>query len=165
MKYIRTFIILFAILGLLAGCKTTEENYRNAYQTAVAKQNEGYTAEEIALMRHEEAIPRTVYKGDSIPLRGVYVNTVKLDPPVPAASRYNVVVASFKQRFNATSAMDRLRDGGYPEAFLLIDKDQNFFVAASTTNSLDSAVTTLRQLEKASPVACRSPFPYILRRP
>ena len=94
------------LIALLPGvffnsCKTSEENYKKAYQAAVEKQNEGYTDEEILSMAREEAIPRTVFNGDSIPMKGVYVNTVKLDPPVAAALRYNVIVATFKQKFNA----------------------------------------------------------------
>lgn len=146
-------------------CKTTEANYKKAYEAAVEKQNEGYTDEEITAMAREEAIPKTVYKGDSIPMRGVYVNTVKLDPPVATALRYNVVVASFKQRFNAMSVLSRLQAAGYDNCRLLIDKDQLYYVAASTTDSLDDAVATLRQLKDSSPVALKPPFPYILRRP
>ena len=81
-------------------------------------------------MNKEEAIPRTVFRGDSIPLRGMHVNTVKLDPPVDAALRYNVVVASFKQKFNAMSVMTRLRDAGYSNALLLVDRDLKYYVTA-----------------------------------
>ena len=93
------------------------------------------------------------------------MNTVKLDPPVAAASRYNVIVATFKQKFNAMSVLDRLRDSGYDDGRLLIDRDQTYYVAASTTDTLARAVETLRQLQKSSPVAMKSPCPYILRRP
>lgn len=159
--------ILSGLLILLSvsSCKTSEENYKKAYQAAVEKQNEGYTDEEIISMAREEAMPRTLFNGDSIPLKGVYVNTVKLDPPVAPASRYNVVVATFKQKFNAMSVLDRLRQGGYPDSRLLIDKDQTYYVSAFTTDTLPEAVATLRQLEGASPVAMKSPCPYILRKP
>lgn len=163
-----TLTVIAATILLMSGataCKTTEENYRKAYEAAVEKQNEGYTEEEILNMAREEAIPRTVFNGDSIPMKGVYVNTVKLDPPVAAALRYNVVVATFKQKFNAMSVLDRLRHGGYSDGRLLIDKDQTYYVAAYTTDTLKNAVETLRSLEKSSPVAMKSPCPYILRKP
>jgi len=167
---LRTSTIIFVAATIIIGfalpsCKTTEENYRKAYEATVDKQNEGYTAQELSEMAREEAIPRAVYKGDSIPLKGVYVNTVKLDPPVASALRYNVVVATFKQKFNAMSVLSRLREAGYENCRLLIDKDQLYYVAASTTGSLDDAVTTLRNLQESSPVTMRPPFPYILRRP
>lgn len=158
------------LVALLPGvffnsCKTSEENYKKAYLAAVEKQNEGYTDEEILSMAREEAIPRTVFNGDSIPMKGVYVNTVKLDPPVAAALRYNVIVATFKQKFNAMSVLDRLRQKGYDDGRLLIDREQTYYVAASTTDSLANAVKTLRELQESSPVAMKSPCPYILRKP
>lgn len=157
--------ILLAFAALLSSCKTSEENYRKAYEAAVEKQNEAYTGEEISLMAREEAIPKTLFRGDSIPMKGVYVNTVKLDPPVAAALRYNVVVATFKQQFNAKSVLDRLRQAGYPDGRLLIDRDQTYYVAPLSTDSLSEAVTALRRLQSSSPVPLRSPFPYILRKP
>lgn len=160
-----TLLLLTAVLWQATSCKTSEENYKRAYQAAVEKQNEGYTDEEILNMAREEAIPRTLYNGDSIPLRGAYVNTVKLDPPVSPALRYNVIVATFKQRFNAMSVLDRLRSGGYPDGRLLIDKDQTYYVAACTTDTLANAVDALREIEKSSPVRMKPPCPYILRRP
>jgi hypothetical protein len=168
MKTLRiTIASLLAALTIcgITSCKTTEDNYRKAYEAAVEKQNEGFTEEELLSMTQEEAIPRTVYKGDSIPLKGQYVNTVKLDSTTVAAKRFNVVVATFKQRFNATSVYKRFLEAGYPDACLLIDKDQTYYVAAQTTNSLDDAVATLRALQSASPVPMRTPCPYILRKP
>ena len=73
---IRRFIplIVVAAIGAAAftGCKTTEANYQAAYEKALAKRTEGLTEEELAGFRREEAMPKTVYKGDSIPLKGMY---------------------------------------------------------------------------------------------
>lgn len=156
-------MLLLATLTLQA-CKTTEENYRAAYDVAKAKKDEGLTNEEITGMLREEAMPKSVYKGDSIPLKGLYVRYVEggIDD---RALRYNVVAASFMQQFNAHSVFTRLRDGGYPNPVILEDKDGRYYVAALTTASLDTAVATLRQLQSASPVSLRPPYPYILERP
>lgn len=157
--------MLLALASMLPSCKTSEDNYRKAYQAAVGKRNEAYTGEEVSLMAREEAIPRTLFRGDSIPMKGLHVNTVKLDPPVEVARRYNVVVASFKQQFNAKSVLSRLREAGYPDGRLLIDRDQNYYVAPVSTDSLAEAVDALRRFQSSSPVPVRSPFPYILRKP
>ena len=79
--------MLLVLASMLPSCKTSEDNYRKAYQAAVEKQNEAYTGEEVSLMAREEAIPRTLFRGDSIPMKGLHVNTVKLDPPVEVARR------------------------------------------------------------------------------
>ena len=165
-KYIK-YLFPVAVIALLSAtsCKTTEANYRKAYEAAVEKQNEGYTSGEIAAMAREEAIPRTVYKGDSIPLKGEYVNTVKSDPPVSAAKRYNVVVATFKQKFNAQSVAKRLTEAGYTDVRLLIDRHQQYYVNAFSSDSLDEAVAFLRRITANPPMPLRSPCPYILRKP
>lgn len=105
-------IPLLLSLSLLISCKTTEENYRSAYEVAKARQTEGLTDREIAAMQREESLPKVVYKGDSIPLKSVYVKWVE-GGAGGTALRYNVVVNSFKQQFNARSVLMRLRDAGY----------------------------------------------------
>ncbi len=158
--------IFFAIaaLGLLAaGCRTTEKNYREAYEKALEKRDEGLTAEERLALERERATPKSVYRGDSIPLKAMWVNTVA-ETSASAAKEYNVVTGSFRQQFNATSAMKRLREGSYPGAFLLIDAEKNFIVAARTTESLDSAVAALDTLREKSPIPLRAPYPFILRK-
>ena len=156
--------MILAALGLLAaGCRTTEKNYREAYEKALEKRDEGLTLEERLAIEREQSTPESVYKGDSIRLKAMWVNTVA-DTRKTAALEYSVVTGTFRQRFNANSAMERLRAGGYPEAFLLVDGDKNFIVAASTTASLDTAVSRMRALETASPIPLRPPDPFILRK-
>jgi len=153
-------------LSLLSACKTTEENYQKAYEAAREKRLEGLTQEEIDGFRREEAMPKAVYKGDSIPLKGMYVKCVEGGADGKAL-RYNVIVASFRQQFNARSVMKRLADAGYSGAVLLSDADKRFYVGALTTDSLDLAVAELKRLraDGKSPVALKEPFPYILKRP
>lgn len=165
----RLYIILIALVAagvcLFHSCKTNEENYRRAYETASQRQNAAYTSDEIELMAAEEAIPRTLYRGDSIPLKGMWVNTVKIDSTTQRARRYNVVIGRYRQKFTAMSLLDRVKSQGYPGAVLLIDKEQAFYVAPLTTDTLDRAVEAWRQIGANPPVMLHSPFPYILRRP
>ncbi|MDE5940602.1 MAG: hypothetical protein K2H14_00665 [Muribaculaceae bacterium] len=149
------------LTAALQGCKTTEENYQRAYEIAKAKKTEGLTAEEVAGFKRETEMPKTVYKGDSIPLKVMYVSRVEGGENGRSA-RYNVIVASFRQRFNAMSAFGRLKEGGYPGAVLLADKDQRYYVGAVSTASLDSAVTVMGALKDSCPVAMQPSYPYIL---
>lgn len=164
-KLLLIAVTIWAAGSAFLGCKTTEENYRRAYETATAKQNAAYTDDEVGRMAAEEAIPRTVYKGDSIPMRGMWVNTVRLDSLSTRARRYNVVAGRYRQKFTAMSMVERFRHNGYDGALLLIDKDQLFYVAPLSTDTLDRAVEVWQQLSASSPVALQSPFPYILKRP
>jgi hypothetical protein len=165
MKLYASLMLAALTLTAVTSCKTTEENYKNAYEVALEKHNEGYTDDEIKNMAHEEAIPKTVYKGDSIPLKGAYVSTVKLDPPVSTTLQFNVVVATFKQKFNATSVMNRLKEAGYEDARLLIDRDQTYYVAATTSSTISDAVASLKEISAKAPISFHSPCPYILRKP
>ena len=150
--------------ALLAGCRTTEANYRAAYEKAVAKQNEGLTDEELQGFEREKAVPMSVYKGDSIPLQARYARTVAEDKSTTAAPRYNIVVAEFAQQFNAKSAAARARAAGYTDARVLIDNTNRYYVSAAATASLDSAVVLLRGTEANPPLPLRTPFPYILEK-
>lgn len=154
---------MFAAACMFTGCKTTEANYSAAYEIAKQKKDAGLTDEELAGFRREEAMPKTVYKGDSIPLKGMYVKRVE----GAQVHLYTVVAASFKQLFNARSVMKRLQEAGgeWSEPVLLQDpRDQRYYVGAFTTASLDSAVTAMRHLEASSPVTLTSPNPFILRK-
>lgn len=163
-KLVYSVAAIAVSFAVLTGCKTTEENYQRAYEVAKAKKTEGLTQAEIAGLQREEAMPKTVFKGDSIPLKGMYVRRV--DGGVNGvAMKYNVVVGSFKQDFNARSVFERMRNGGYADAVLLADRDGRYYIGAVTTASLDSAVEVLRRLDASSPVVLRSPFPYILQKP
>jgi hypothetical protein len=164
-RNILPMILMAAIsVPMFQACKTSEENYRTAYEIAKAKKNEGLTQDEIAGFAREEAMPKTVYKGDSIPLKGMYVKWVEggVDN---SAKLFNVVVASFKLKFNATSVFKRMQENGYPNAVLLEDAFDTYYVGATTTASLDTAVSVLHTLQKASPITLRDPYPYILRKP
>ncbi len=159
-------VVCSVVLSLgMTACKTTEENYQRAYDVAKAKKTEGLTAEEAAGFKREAEMPKTVYKGDSIPLKSVYVRYVEGGGELKHAKVYNVVVASFRQRFNAMSVFNRLKAGGYPDAIVLADRDERYYIGAVTTSSLDTAVIVLETLRQKSPVALTSPYPYILKKP
>lgn len=165
MRKIALYIALLLAITTFVGCKTTEANYKQAYERALAKQNEGYSDELLDNMRREEAIPRTVYRGDSIPLKAMYFNTLKENDSTPAAKRFNVVTGMFAQKFNALSAVNRLRESGYPDALVLLTGDKKYFISAHTTINLDSAVAHWREISAQPPYPLSSPFPYILQRP
>ena len=152
---------------LLPSCKTTQENYQKAYEITKAKRDAGLTEEELNGIAREEAMPKTVYNGDSIPLNSKYVKVEASPTGLRAARRYTVVVGSMRQLFNAKSLYNRMIEAGYNDAILLADAQKTYYIGALTTSSLDSAVTLLRTISEPSkaPVPMKAPFPYILRNP
>lgn len=162
-------VVALTAIGFTA-CKTTEENYRKAYDIAKAKQTEGLTQEEIAAMNIEESMPRTIFQGDSIPLRSEYLALKEGGGDLKKVYRYNVVVASFRQLFNARSVLGRLVDAGYANASLLVDGKSRYYLSLSSTDSLQEAVDTLSALQNGTlkpkcPIAPSPPCPYILQNP
>ncbi len=155
MKQFRTLSAAAAVALLLAanGCKTTEANYRAAYEKAVARQNEGLTPEELQGFEREKAVPVSIWRGDSIPLRARYAKTMAETPQT-----------EFTQRFNATSAAERARTGGYPDARVLFDNEKRYYVSAVSAATLDSAVVLLHHVDSAPPMPMRTPCPYILEK-
>lgn len=85
-------------------------------------------------------------------------------PQTTAAARYNIIVAEFTQRFNATSAAERARTGGYPDARVLFDNEKRYYVSAVSAATLDSAVVLLHRVDSAPPMPMRTPCPYILEK-
>ena len=155
----RIFLTAAAAVALMAGgCKTTEANYRSAYEKALEKRNEGLSADEIAAFAREEAIPRTVFRGDSIPLRGAYVKCV--DGGVGGqVLPYSVAVATFRQKFNAESVFKRLQAAGFSRAALLIDKDEHYLVVATTDSTLENCCRRASESGILFARADASPFP------
>lgn len=164
MKRIIYSLALTAVIATaLTACRTTEANYAAAYHIARQKQDAPLSSEEIEGLRREQAIQRTLYRGDSIPLKGMYVKHVEGAQP----GRYTVVVATFRQLFNSRSVFTRLKDAGGEWADPLILQspgDQRYYVGAVTSDSLDVAVDALHALQHSSPVQLASPCPFILSR-
>ncbi|MDY3857929.1 MAG: SPOR domain-containing protein [Muribaculaceae bacterium] len=156
------YIVLLALA--VTACKTTEANYRAAYEKAKAKQSQGLTQEEIVGFAREEAMPKSVYHGDSIPLKRMYASTVRETDTTTAAARYSVALVSFSQRFNAGSAADRLRGLGYDGARILVDREKKYHVICGSSASLDTAVTLLRAVEARPPFAVNPPYPTIIEK-
>ena len=96
---------------LTVGCKTNENNYRQAYETAVAKNREdsGVDSTIYARIRNNAQKTDLVVGADTLPMRTEYVGyTEDGGASREMLKRYNVVVGQFKQVFNARQMRARL---------------------------------------------------------
>jgi cell division septation protein DedD len=75
--------------------------------------------------------------------------------------RYNVVVAQFKQIFNAKAMMGRLKNQGY-DAIVLQNPDPLYYVVAGSVDSKNEAVELLKKLTNDKSIVLREPYPCIL---
>lgn len=169
-KTLKQSTILIAALAALAisSCKTTEANYRSAYETTVAHQRErqgGLDTPELTATGALTPRPTEVSNGVTLPIATAWLRnehnsnvTTRLD----SVKRYNIVVARFRQSFNAGQMLSRLRRENYPEALVLKTAD-NYYVATSTTANPDTALARIRAVAADSSLRLKAPFPFILR--
>ena len=151
---------------LASGCKTTEANYKAAYETTVAHRNEkgaddvpGMKAAGTPEPKDIEAAP-----GLTLPVITAWIGSTSEDGVAhrDSVKLYNVVVARFRQIFNARQMAERLRASGYGNATVLRTNDA-YFVSTATTSSPQEAQEALRHVADDQSLRLRSPYPLIVR--
>lgn len=162
-------IIAVILLCLSPGCKTTEKNYRTAYERAVAANDSDITPFDQTIYnryRREARDVKTIADGDTVTTR---IIRTAITPEGGGLSewhkRYSVVVAEFKQRFNAISLRDRYVNAGYPRTFVVQNGEPYYYIIAGSSDNLHD-MTVLADSIKIRPVIpLKSGFPYILQKP
>lgn len=163
---IRLLFIASVLLAIFAtGCKTNENNYREAYLKARERQTDTGDSITTAEFRASQD-PRTVTI-DSVELPMLTMPVALSDkagnPEGSALMRYNVVVGRFKQIFNAKSMRERLAAGGYSGAMVLYNGSGEYFVVACGTFVATEAAELLARVKADPSLTLREPYPYILR--
>lgn len=165
MKNIIAIIIAAAIATGLFGCKTTEENYRAAYELAKQKNASGGIDSTIYSRIRNEARPQTtIVNGDTLAMKSEYV---RLTPDCGSPEQfhtYNVVIAQFKQLFNAKSVRKRAIEAGYADALIVQTREPLYYVVAASSNSTAEIQKSLGKIQSTPPVVLKEPCPFILRR-
>lgn len=158
-------IIIIAAISA-TGCKTSEANYKAAYELAKKKENNTGIDSTIYTKIRREARPQTAIIGnDTIAIKAEYVSLTKGDENRPSEYLpYNVVVAQFKQLFNAKSVRTRLRENGYPDAFIVQTREPLYYVVAASCQNPADAKKALEKVVAGTPVPMRDPCPFILKR-
>ena len=122
---------LMALAMMAVGCKTTESNYRQAYETAVAKNRDssGVDSTIYAKIRNSARTSDLIVTGDTMPMRTEYIGyTEDGGASRETIGRYNVVVGQFKQVFNARQMRARLQSSGYDSAFIIHTREPLYYV-------------------------------------
>ncbi|MDE6353164.1 MAG: SPOR domain-containing protein [Muribaculaceae bacterium] len=163
---IYSIIAISLICSTFTSCKTSEKNYRAAYELAQQKKTES-DGETDNLIKKEEGPQSTLIDGVVLPVKSVYTSPVRdIEGFDPAdVKKYNVVIASFRQLFNAKSVRKRAITAGFDKAYILVDRDKVYYVVAQSYSTAAEAEAALKKVTKAEPVVMKSPYPYILRRP
>ena len=160
-------LIIAAVIILmgLTACKTTEQNYRSAYQTAVSHREEssGVDSTIYARIRNSARVSQLAVGSDTLDIRTEYIGY----PEGGGSSRenverYNVVVGQFKQIFNAKAMRKRLIEQGY-DAMIINTREPLYYVVAASCSTAAEAAEQLARVKADSKIVLKAPLPFILQ--
>ena len=160
MKIIYNIILIFAVAAALWSCHSTEANYKESYDKAVAASRTGEKGVLYQQDLENRMKPNYVINGDSIRLLHNHFNIV--DDKSDLIKKYNVVVAEFKQEFNAKSYRDRLRKEGHGSFVVYIAAKKIYCVVVESYDDLNTAATFVNNPEKYMKIKVLVPRAWVL---
>ena len=138
-------LVVIAVLSALtlAGCKTTESNYRESYEAAVRSRNAAEADLDSVveptihnkIMEASRPYVQTVDGCSALYLEGNVWQA--FDDDVNKMKRYSVVVGAMRQMFNAKAFCTRLRQNGAKDYFVVAEGFDTFAEAADYVNHID----------------------------
>lgn len=159
----RLILTLAASTLLLGACKTTEANYKAAYEMAKEKSTDAGDPEITQKLRNELKPKDTKFGEITLPVRKVSVAITKDGGgDYSKLRRFNVVVGQFKQLFNSKSLRDRLKSEGFQDAFLLNDRELNYYIVAASVETPAQAEEVMKKVNDISSLQLKAPYPYVL---
>lgn len=161
MKSIFKIVVIVAMVAFVSSCKTSEKNYRQAYETAkTARQPEDSTM--ISLLEKERAPINMIVNEDTMKYRKEFVTITKDGGGTSSMlKRYNIVVGRFRQVFNAKSMQSRMTGLGYI-SYVIETRDPAYFVVVYSTDSKEDAAKKYNEVIADKRVVFKPPFPWVL---
>lgn len=165
----RRLLLSLLPLCVLIGCKTNEANYRAAYEAARTKANADAAADDgldentrrMLARSRERATAVHIVGSDTLRVTTLFVKMTQGD--YDRVPKFSVVVNAFSQVFNAKALCSRLKENGFPGAYIFENSTPDYYVAAAGSNSIDSVPEILRRVEAAGNPGSRAGFPAIIR--
>lgn len=153
--------------AMLTACKPSEKNYRAAYEAAKAKEETTPLEETIYANIRKEARHRDfIVAGDTIPMTTQFVSfTTEAGGDIKDFHTYNIVVAQFKQLFNAKAMLRRAVEAGYTNAFVVQTREPLYYVVVRSVVAPKAAKAALDSVAAEQRLPMKEPAPWILRTP
>lgn len=158
-------IVSALLVPALFSCKTTEENYRAAYEKTVEGREESQELESTIYGANRRGMAETTIstaKGKVNVRRQRVRITEGTASSQNALKQYNIVVGQFKQVFNAKSLRDRLAELGYPEAFVAETSEPYYYIIVASYGEATEAADALAEIKAKKPIPMKAPLPFIL---
>lgn len=164
MKHLTLHLVAAAMIITITSCHSNEMNYKAAYDKAMEKYRDGVGTDEYERILAEKTRPNYVVNGDSIKLETMRVNVT--DDSATVMKNYSVIVAQFKQKFNAITLRDRLhKEEGFPSYVLFGGPEKKYYVAVKGFEELDVAAAFVKTIDKSVKIKILEPRAWILERP
>ena len=137
------------LIGGMASCKSSQSAYKAAYEKAQEKKiEEPAPATTPVAEQQVVTTPSTTTSSTPVRERSERINAV--DGNDALLKEYNVIVGSFRQRLNAQSLCERLRNDGYP-AILAQNAEGWYRVVACSFDNRPAAVQAREALQARYP--------------
>lgn len=159
MRRIFKYLMLpIAVLLLIGGCKTTEKNYRLAYEKAQQKAREGLDDEVYEQMVKESLPPYKRTATDSVRVMGERLMWQYTPAAVDSGRQllpmeYNLAVAKYSMLTNAKAHADRLAAEGW-KAVLMRTGTPSYYVVVKMSASLDTVAAAAHKYAARYPNGC-----------
>lgn len=148
-KLVSLMIVAVALSISVTSCKTTEENYKAAYEIAARKQVGGVTRDVSSFIEREKRLgEQKVIMGDSVRMLTQPVRMVDGDDS--AIHNYCVVVGDFKQVFNARSFCKRINDAEKDTnipPYVVVNSEKHYYVIYRGFDTKEEAAGFLKNKE------------------
>lgn len=126
-------IAFLAVAFTLAGCKSTESSYKQAYEKAVAQ--DAVTAE---VSTPTEAVrPAATEDVSTVTVREEKVSVVTGENKLKA---YGIVCGSFSLKANADALCQKLQSAGYPALVVINEAGKTYRVIVNSFDTKEEAV-------------------------
>lgn len=160
------FVCVASALPALAllSCKTTEENYRAAYEKAIEAQNDSTSLEStIYGAQRRRVVEATVNTAEgSVEVRRARVRVTDGTGSPDDLHQYNVVVGQFKQVFNAKSLRQRLVDKGFDKTFVVETSEPYYYIVVGSFDSAAEAQDAMNEFKTKNVITMRDELPFVL---
>ena len=169
---LKDLVILFFAVSVIAvgvaSCKTSEANYRAAYEKAIAGRDSLTALENTIYGKHRRnATTSLAIAGkDTVEMVSTRVKVTEGGGGINESLKpYSLVVGQFKQLVNAKSLRERLVEAGYPRAFVVETAEPYYYILLYSYPTRAEAVDACMALQKNSssfPIALREGLPMVL---
>ena len=170
MRKVPIFCWILASLFIFTACKTTEANYREAYEKAIAGRDSLTAIENTIYGKHRRNLTTStaVAGNDTVEILSARVRITEGGGGINENLKpYNVVVGQFKQLVNAKSLRERLVEAGYPTTFVVQTAEPYYYIILNSWATREDAIKVCATIsaDKSFPIALREGLPIVLFAP